>query len=635
MAATDDSTSTVSNQTRRSRAAAPFRAFVATPNANAIVLLGATLVALLWANSPWSDTYEELWHTDLAVKLGDSELEMSLRHWVNDGLMTFFFFVVGLEIRREFDMGELRERRRLATPVVAAIGGMVVPALIYVAFTGGTPDAKGWGIVVGTDTAFALGVLALVGKGFSPRMRVFLLTLVIVDDIVALLIIAFVYTGEISPPWLLATFALFGVAVVLRAAGIRNGVVYFVVGLVLWWATFESGVHATISGIALGLLATAAPPSRDGLDTAAARWRSFREQPTPELARSTETSVRRSLSPNERLQHLFDPWTALLIVPLFALANAGITLDGTVLARALRSPITLGIVAGLVLGKVFGITIATWLGSRRWLGRFPLTVEWPPMIGVATVAGIGFTVALLIADLAFEGEALEEAKVGILAASILATALSWLVFTTVRRLPDREGATGTRIAPPIIDLARDVDPEVDHIRGATGEAKVTLVEYSDFECPFCGRAEPIVRELLDRYGSELCYVFRHLPLGDVHVHAELAAEAAEAAAAHGRFWEMHDRMFEAQDHLELDDLVGYAVELGIDPQGFRDSLMARKHALRVERDVESAAESGVAGTPTFFVNGHRHHGAFDIDALSAMIEREAHAPEPRAGTAGR
>jgi Na+/H+ antiporter NhaA/protein-disulfide isomerase len=478
--------------------------------------------------------------------------------------------------------------------------------------------------VMGTDTAFALGVLALVGRGCPPRIRVFLLTLVIVDDIVALLVIALVYTDSVSFSSLGIAFALFGVVVAMRWAGIHNGVAYFVVGLGIWVAMVDSGVHPTIAGVALGLLATAYPPTRADLERVSILWRGFREQPSPEAARSTGRVLREAVSPNERLQHLIDPWTSFLIVPVFALANAGISLDPDVLERAASSPITLGIIAGLVIGKLVGITTATWLGSRRWLGRFPLTVAWPPLFGAATVAGIGFTVALLIAELAFEGEQLEEAKLGILGASILATALSVVVFKVIiPRLPERD-PEHKRLAPLLIDLSDEVDPDRDHVRGSE-DAPVTLVEYADFECPYCGQAEPVVRELVAAYGADLRYVFRHLPLTDVHEHAEMAAEAAEAAGAAGKFWEMHDRLFTGSAALQHQDLLRYAEELGLDVDRFAEDVDSRRFALRVARDVESAEVSGAAGTPTFFINGRRHHGAYDIDALRTVIDREARA----------
>ncbi len=618
---TDDPGGAAGSVTPWARRLTPVREYVATENASAVILLLATVAALVWANSPWSASYESFWHTEVAISFGDAELALDLRHWINDGLMAFFFFVVGLEIRREFDMGELRERRRVATPVLAAIGGMVAPALIYLAINAGEPTARGWGIAMGTDTAFALGVLTLVG-GATPRVRTFLLTLVIVDDIVALLVIALAYTDDLSFAALAVAVGLFGVVLVMRATGVRHGVAYFLVGMAMWLATLASGVHATIAGVAVGLLATAYPPSRDQLRQAGALWRLFREEPTPEYARTVSRTMSTAVSPNERLQSLFHPWTSLVIVPLFALANAGVALEADVLRNVATEPILLGIVVGLVVGKPLGIIGATWLVSRRWFGGFPRTIPWPPLVGAATVAGIGFTVSLLIADISFEGRELEEAKLGILAASIVASLAGWTVFSVVHRMPAQKrirGAAG--LAPPILDLSEDVDPEVDHVRGPVS-APVTLVEYGDFECPYCGQAEPVVRQLVQTYGNDLRFVFRHLPLVDVHEHAELAAEAAEAAAEQDRFWEMHDILMDNQAGLIYPDLIRYAGELGLDVDRFGEDLRSRRHAARIHRDVDSADASGAVGTPTMFVNGRRHQGAHDIDALAAAIERE-------------
>jgi Na+/H+ antiporter NhaA len=599
----------------------PVREFVATENASAAILLLATVVAVVWANSPWSASYESLWHTDVAVSFGAAELELDLRHWINDGLMAFFFFVVGLEIRRELDMGELRERRRVATPVLAAIGGMAVPALIYLAVNAGEPSARGWGIVMGTDTAFALAVLTLVG-GATPRVRTFLLTLVIVDDIVALLVIALAYTDDLSPTALAVAVGLYGAVLAMKRVGVRHGVPYFLVGLAMWLATLASGVHATIAGVAVGVLAGAYAPSRDELSQAGAVWRLFREEPTPEYARSVSRTMSLAVSPNERLQHLFHPWTSHVIVPLFALANAGVVLEADVLRHVAAEPIFLGIVVGLVVGKPLGIVGATWLVSRPWFGGFPRTVTWPPLVGAATVAGVGFTVSLLIADITFEGRELEEAKLGILAASIVASLAAWTVFSVIHRLPPQKVNRGTgALAPPILDLAVDVDDEVDHVRGPL-DAPVTLVEYGDFECPYCGRAEPVVRQLAQAFGDELRFVFRHLPLVEVHEHALTAAHAAEAAAAQGRFWEMHDLLFAHQDALIYPDLMRYAAELGLDVDRFGEDLRSRRFADRIRRDVDGADASGAAGTPTMFVNGRRHQGSHDLDGLAAAIERE-------------
>ncbi|MDQ4145307.1 MAG: Na+/H+ antiporter NhaA [Actinomycetota bacterium] len=598
---------------------APLREFIATENASAIVLLVASVVAVVWANSPWSASYESVWTTELSLRLGGAELTLDLRHWINDGLMAMFFFVVGLEIRREFDLGELRERRRVATPVLAAIGGMVVPALIYLSLNATEPSAGGWGIAMPTDTAFALGVLALIG-GASARARTFLLTVVIVDDVVALTVIALVYTQSLSLPALLVAVGLFAVVLLMRRAGIAHGVAYFIVAFGVWVATLKSGVHATIAGVVIGVLASAYPPRREALQRAGAIWRLFREEPTPDYARLASRTLASAVSPNERLQRLFHPWTSYVIVPLFALANAGVELSTDALLRAVSSPITLGIVAGLVVGKIVGIVGVAWLASLPRFGGLPLTVPWANLVTVATVAGIGFTVSLLIAEITFEGDDLEEAKLGIFAASVLAALLAWAVVRVIGRLPPAVRFAGEgHLAPPIADLAEEVDPFVDHIRGPL-DAPVTLVEYGDFECPYCGRAEPVIRDLSRSFGNDLAFVFRHLPLDDVHEHARLAAEAAEAAAAQGFFWEMHDVLM-ATDELSAKDIARYAEEIGLDVDRFMSDLQERRHAPRVDRDISSADESGAAGTPTFFINGRRYQGRHDAASMADAVKK--------------
>jgi Na+/H+ antiporter NhaA len=600
----------------------PLRQFLATETAGAVALLAAAVAALAWANiAPAS--YEGLWSTELSLRLGDWRLDEDLRHWVNDGLMTFFFFVVGLEIRRELDMGELRERRRLATPVAAAVGGMVVPALLYLALNGGGPGARGWGIVIATDTAFALAVLALVGGAGSLRLRAFVLTLVIVDDVAALAVIGLVYTEAVSLTALAVAGGLFAVVLGLRYLRIWRSPAYVVVGVGIWIAMSESGVHPTIAGVLLGLLTTAWLPSREKVGDVTELARAFREQPTPELAFTARLGVEAAISPNERLQYRLHPWTSFVVVPVFALANAGVDLGGGSLGRALGSPITLGILAGLVVGKLLGISGAAWLVTRRRLGGFPLGVPYPSLVGAAAVAGIGFTVSLFVADLTFTGERLEEAKLGILGASLLASLLGVAVFRAVERLPaPLRRRLAAAEAPPLEDLVVPVDPGRDHVRGPV-DAPVTLVEYGDFECPFCGQAEHVVRDLLAASGSELRYVFRHLPLADVHPHAPLAAEAAEAAGAQGRFWEMHDLLYDRQDALRAADLESYAAELRLDTARFDAELRERRYRSRVLDDVESADASGVAGTPTFFVNGRRHHGAYDLETLTALVRTAA------------
>jgi protein-disulfide isomerase len=373
-----------------------------------------------------------------------------------------------------------------------------------------------------------------------------------------------------------------------------------------------------VIGLAMGLLVYAYPAPRSSLERATERFREFREQPTAELARVAGVEIRAATSTNERLQQLFHPWTSYVIVPLFALANAGISVNGSFLAQAFRSPITLGILFGYVVGKPVGILGGSWLMTRLSHGRLQPPVGWAAVAGGGTIAGIGFTIALLIATLAFDGRQLEEAKVGILSAALSAALITWLLFRATALLPRRlriRALLGS--AQPLVDLYRDVDPERDHIRGPI-DAPVTVVEYGDFECPYCGQAEPVVRELRRDF-TDVRYVWRHVPLNDVHPHAQLAAEAAEAAADQGAFWEMHDLLLDNQDALRTDDLVAYAEQLGLDVERFTNSLREHTGAARVAEDVDSADLGGVTGTPTFFINSRRQHGAYDIASLSAAV----------------
>jgi Na+/H+ antiporter NhaA len=595
----------------------PLREFLRTETGGAAVLLAATVAALVWVNVD-SSSYDSLWGTMLSIDLGGAGIELDLRQWVNSGLMTFFFFVVGLEARRELDLGELRERRRFVLPLLASIAGMAVAVAIFLAFTGGSPSAHGWGIVMSTDTAFALGLLALVGPRFPDRLRAFMLTVVVVDDIVALVVIATVYTETLDLMPLLFALACFAGVLVARRLRVLPGLVCLALAVGAWVGLLESGVEPIVLGLALGLLAYAFPSPRSSLERATERFREFREQPTAELARLAGLELRSATSTNDRLQQLFHPWTSYAVVPLFALANAGIAIDTGFLSRAFTSPITLGILLGYVVGKPVGILGGSWLLTRLSGGRLRPPVGWAAVAGGGTIAGIGFTVALLVATLAFEGRQLEEAKFGILGAGLGAAVLTWLLFRATALLPRRlriRALLGT--AEPIVDLYIEVDAERDHIRGEI-DAPVTVVEYGDFECPYCGRAEPVVRELLRDF-ADVRYVWRHLPLNDVHAHAQIAAEAAEAAADQGAFWEMHDLLFAHQDALEPADLIGYAEELGLDVERFTDALRAHKGAGQIADDVDSADLSGVSGTPTFFINGRRHHGAYDIGTLSAAV----------------
>jgi Na+/H+ antiporter NhaA len=618
-AATTESTPFTGRTAWARNLAAPVRSFLSTEEGSAFVVLGAAIAALLWANSPGWHSYESVWTTQAVIRVGSHGIDTDLRTWINQGLMTLFFLVVGLEAKRQLDLGELRERRRLAIPVFAAMGGILIPILIYLAFNAGRAGGHGWGAAMSTDTALSLAAVALITPRTATRIRVFLLTLAVVDDLAALVVIAIAYTTHVSVVALAVAVALFGVLIALRYAPFGRGPLSTGVGVAIWVAMFKSGIDPVISGLAIGLGTSAYPPARQDLERATALARSFREQPTPELARSAQQSFQSAISPNERLQYELHPWTSYVIVPLFALANAGIHITGGLLSAAVASPITWGILLGYVVGKPVGVFMGTWIASRPALHGPRSPISGPVLVAAGACAGIGFTVSLLVSSLAFKGRTLDEARLGTLCTVVVAPAVAWLITRLIRRLPETVRARQVgRTADDILDLVMDVDPEYDHIRGPE-TAPVTLVEYGDFECPYCGQAEGTIRELLSSHGDDVRYVWRHLPLNDVHPSAQLAAEASEAASAQGKFWEMYDTLLSHQGELTPRDLRRYATDLGLDVDRFADELRTREYAPRIAEDVASADESGVSGTPTFFINGRRHYGVYDIDTLTAAV----------------
>ncbi len=413
----------------------PLVDFLHTEAAGGVVLLAATAVALVLANSPWSEAYQSFWQTQFSIELGPLSLSLDLHELVNDGLMAVFFFVVGLEIKRELVEGELRGPRRAALPAIAALGGMVVPAAIYLLVNAGGAGEPGWGIPMATDIAMAVGVLSLLGSRVRPSLKLFVLALAIVDDIGAILVIALFYGDGIDLAPLLGAAGAVALVVVLRSVGVQAIPAYIAVGAVLWLFLHEAGVHATIAGVILGLLAPTQPARRgDMIDES-----ELIDLSSPQAARQTVVVARQSVSVVEWLEHGLHPWTSFVILPIFALANAGVPLSSEALDVAAGSPITLGIVLGLVVGKTVGITMFAWLAVRVRAGELPAGATWPSMAGVAAVAGIGFTVAIFIAGLAFDDPALQDlAKIGILAGSLLAALLGVLLLR-LRAAPPADG----------------------------------------------------------------------------------------------------------------------------------------------------------------------------------------------------
>jgi NhaA family Na+:H+ antiporter len=418
----------------------PLFDFLRTEAAGGLALVAATGVALVWANSPWDESYWDLWSTRLAISVGDRTLDLDLRRWINEGLMAIYFFVVGLEIKRELVEGELRDPRRAALPVIAALGGMVVPAAIYAALNAGSPGADGWGIPMATDIAMAIGVLSLLGDRVSPSLKLFVLALAIVDDIGAIGVIAVFYTENLHGDALLVSILLVAGLALMRRAGVRQVLAYVAVGVALWFFVHESGIHATLAGVVLGLMTPTQPARQHDLIDAA----ELADVSSYQAARWTAVAAREAVSVVEWLEHLLHPWTSFVIVPLFALANAGVVLSDDTIGDALTSSVSAGVVLGLVLGKTVGITTFSSLAVGLRVARLPNGVSWPEIVAVSALAGIGFTVSLFVAGLAFpESPAIEEqAKVAILAASLVAALLgAGLLLAAGKRdrRADREG----------------------------------------------------------------------------------------------------------------------------------------------------------------------------------------------------
>lgn len=437
----------------------PFREFAQTEASGGVFLLLCAVLALVWANSPWDSAYIDLFHTNISIAIGEYSISTSFVHWINDGLMAIFFCVVGLEIKREVLAGELSSPRQAALPVVAAVGGMVVPALIYVAVNAGGDGVHGWGIPMATDIAFSLGVLALLGSRVPAALKVFLTALAIVDDIGAVLVIAIFYSTGISMQYMLLALVVLAALFAVNRLGVRNAWPYVALGIVLWIAVYQSGVHATVAGVLLALMIPAGSSKDAGALVARARDvldPIFDYDADEDLGRRILTDERYSAAleeahairislqpPLQRFEHALHPWVAFLIMPLFALANAGVALPGDPLGT-LGEPVTLGVVFGLVVGKPLGISVCTWLGVRAGILQLPQGVAWRQVLSVGCVAGIGFTMSLFIANLAFDDAAhLDNAKLGILGASLIAGVVGYAALRFAGNAGEHTGAAET------------------------------------------------------------------------------------------------------------------------------------------------------------------------------------------------
>jgi Na+/H+ antiporter NhaA len=587
----------------------------------ALLLLVATVVAILWANIS-TGSYESFWETHMTVGVGDLQLDFTLHALVNDALMAIFFFTVGLEVRREFAIGELTSWPRAMVPVIAAIAGLVLPALLFVLIARGSGYEHAWGIVISTDTAFLVGALALVGPRVPGRLRVFLLALAVVDDIGALSIIALVYTENFTPlPLAIAAVGLAGVYFT-RYLPTGRGPVYATLAIIVWLAFLASGVHPTLAGVAIALLVPVYRPDRRDVEHALELARTFRQSPNTEYARAAANSLRESISINERLQTAYAPYVAYVILPLFALANAGVVLSPEILTGALVSPLTWGIVVGLVAGKLIGVFGSTAVMKLARIGEFGAGLTLDRLAGGAALCGIGFTISLFIVDLAIaDEEAQNEARVGVLAASVIAFVVATIAFRISDAFRPDDDARQT--------LARPVNPRRDHVFGPA-DAPFTIVEYGDFQCGFCLKASGSIQEVHGVLGDRLRYVWRHAPLTQYHPNALAGAEASEAAALQGKFFEFERGLFADQENQRPSDIIRLARELGLDVDRFERDLTSAEVTGRVQDDMLDAEAMGITSVPTLFVNGRRHVGPYDAQSLIRALE-ESEAESTRIG----
>jgi len=590
----------------------------------ALLLVIATIVAIVWANVSMA-SYDALWETQFTVGVGDIQLDFTVHAIVNDALMAIFFFTVGLEVRREFAIGELTSWSRALVPVVAAVAGLAVPALIFVLIAGNTEFAHAWGIVISTDTAFLVGALALVGPRVPGRLRVFLLALAVVDDIGALSIIALVYTADFTPlPLLVAAVGLAGVYFTRYLRGGR-GPVYATLAIIVWLAFLASGVHPTLAGVAIALLVPVYRPDRRDVEHALDLAKTFRQSPNSEYARAAANSLRESISINERLQSAYAPYVAYVILPVFALANAGVVVSPDILLGAVQSPLTWAIVAGLVVGKFVGVFGSSAIMRRFGWGEFGPGLTYDRLAGGAALCGMGFTISLFIVALAIDDEmAQNEARVGVLAGSVIAFLIATAIFRISDAVRPRQEVGDT--------LVRPVDPKRDHIYGDPN-APYMIVEYGDFQCEFCLKASGSIQQVKEELGDQLCYVWRHAPLTEYHPNALADAEASEAAALQGKFWEFERGLFADQEHQMPSDIVRLARELGLDVDRFEADLTSPEVTNRVRDDMLDAEAMDITSVPTLFVNGRRHVGPYDARSLIQALEQSAQTPSTRESSA--
>ncbi|WP_243106688.1 Na+/H+ antiporter NhaA [Actinomyces lilanjuaniae] len=578
----------------------------------ALALAAATLIALVWANTGHS--YHAFWDTPASLALGPFSVELTLHGWVDEGLMAVFFFMVGLDVRRDLTLGELRLPGRALLPAAAAVGGLVVPVLVFLAIAGGTEGSHAWGAVISTDTAFAIGMLALVGPRRAPRLRLFLLTFAVIDDIGALLVLAVFYTSSLDLVALaLAVAGLAGVWLLARR-GVWRSPPYLVLGIAIWYALYRSGVHATLAGVLIALLMPVYNVRRDDANGAVEVAALYRQAPTPTAAMILREILAYAIPLNQRLSTVLPPYVNYIVVPLFALANAGVELSGEAVRAAASSRITWAVILGLVLGKLLGVTVGAAVVLRLVPGSRLPGLDLPRIMGLGALSGMGFTISLLVAGIALEDEAAsDQARIGVLSASLLALALAATIFRLgdwLRPLPEGVGET----------LPRPVDTERDILFGTPGAPSV-LVNYADVTYEDRWRLvealwaiEPMITS------GEVLLVMRHRVTGPDSL---LAALALEAAYAQRQWTSFHDSLAALRGEVTEERITQTAREEGLDVDALLErvaSAVDEPKVLRETLEVDGLTEE--EGAPVVYLNGKRLHGVFNRWTLTEAIRGE-------------
>ena len=598
----------------KQRVALRWRQFTSSELSSACLLVLATLIALAWANFGGT-SYDDFWGTTFAVHFGDVKLDLDLQHWVNDFLMAGFFLLVSLEVKHDLVVGDLRDPKKATLPLIGAVAGLLIPAALFVLINPGSETTHAWGVVISTDTAFVVALLALFGSKIPGPLRAFLLTLAVADDVGALAVIAVVYTENLALTPLLVALALGAVLFFMQRAQVWRISFYMSIGIVIWLAVYASGVHATVAGVIVGLLVPIYQPHRQTVKEAESLTQTFRRTPTVATGRAAVVGIARSISMNARMQKMLHLYVVLLIVPIFALANAGVPINGEVLSHAIVSPLFWGILGGLVIGKFGGILGATIAITKMRIAEMPPGIRYRHIAGGAMLTGIGFTISLFIVDLAIADPLQQSiARIGVLVASFLAAMFGLGAFYIVTRY-DRARAPARK------KLVRPVDPAEDHILGPV-HAPVQIVNYDKLGGTDDDLTSELVERLYSRFEEDISYVFRHNPRENLV--AIQAAEALEAVALQSQrlFWRMHRELVKinAEEDLDAHEIRRAAVTVGAHLTRMEETVRRGETANRVERDVLDAKTMELRSTPHFFINGENYDGPISYEGLAAAIE---------------